>query len=327
MKDAVIALGMGGPSKEGDVETFLFNLLSDRDLINFHLGGSLQRGLARYISKLRTDKVKPRYRAIGGGSPQLRHTEELLAKVKELYHKMAGRELDIFIGMCYFHPYVEDTVNRIAESGDYRALYLFPLYPQYCFATTGIAFKRFYKAVEKFKKFPETIRIDHYHNAPSFISAAAKRIISAGKAFSAFHILYSAHSIPMSLEKKGDPYTGQIKECSALITDKVKPSGARVGFQSRVGFARWLKPTTYEVLEEMAAEGIKDIVVYPISFINDHIETLYDVDVDLSARADKLGLNMARAEVFNSDDDFAGAAAEILMAHAPLNGGLYGSSN
>jgi ferrochelatase len=315
MKDAVIALGMGGPSKEGDVEPFLFNLLSDRDLINFHLGGSLQRRLARYISKLRTEKVKPRYRAIGGGSPQLRHTEELLAKVKEVYQRRAGRELDTFIGMCYFHPYIEDAVKQIADSGAYHALYLFPLYPQYCFATTGIAFKRFYNAAAKLKEFPEIIRIDHYYNSPSFISAAAKRIILAGEAFNSFHILYSAHSIPMSLEKKGDPYTGQIKECTALITDKVKSSGARVGFQSRVGFARWLKPTTYEILEEMAAEGIKDIVVYPISFINDHIETLYDVDVDLSARAEKLGLNMSRAEVFNSADDFADAAAEILINH------------
>jgi ferrochelatase len=320
MKDAVIALGMGGPSNEGDIEGFLFNLLSDKDLINFHIGERLQRKLAAYIAKRRAAKVTPRYRLIGGGSPQLKHTEEFLAKLKDQYFEISGIELDTFIGMCYFHPYIEDTVQRIAKGEIYRRLYLFPLYPQYCFAAAGIAFKRFFSAAAAYLKgySAEIVKIDDYHDYPAFIQAAADRINSAakklGKSAGEFHLLYSAHSIPMSLANKGDPYPSQIAETARLITEAVKPAEAHLAFQSRVGFGRWLKPTSYDAVKALAARGITEAAVFAPSFINDHIETLYDIDVDLVSFAAGFGITLARGEAFNASDDFAAAAARILLA-------------
>jgi ferrochelatase len=320
MKDAVIALGMGGPLTESDVESFLFNLLSDRDLINFHLGDTLQRKFAACIAKRRAAKVIPRYKIIGGGSPQLRHTEGFLTELKKRYLESSGTELDTFIGMCYFHPFIEDAVKRIAEGESYRRLYLFPLYPQYCSATTAIAFKRFFSAAESCLKGnpAEIIRIDDYHAAPSFIKAAANRINAAaeklGKKAGEIPVLYSAHSIPVSLAAQGDPYPSQIAETARLITEAVKPLEAHLAFQSRVGFGRWLKPTSYEVIKTLAARGVKEAAVFAPSFINDHIETLYDIDVDLVSFATGFGIKLARGEAFNASDDFALAAARILTA-------------
>ncbi|MDR2400670.1 MAG: ferrochelatase [Deferribacteraceae bacterium] len=320
MKDAVIALGMGGPSNEGNIEPFLFNILSDRELIDFHIGTFLQRKLAGYIARRRAERVKPRYKIMGGGSPQLKHTEELLAKLRIIYQEKTGIPLDTFVGMCYFRPYIKDTVRQIGGRELYRRLYLFPLYPQYCSATTGIAFKRFYSAAAEFLSKEHSrriVQINGYHNFPSFIETAADRIKYAArileKPLSELHILFSAHGIPEKLVKKGDPYPQQIAECVHLIAEKVKPAGASVGFQSRVGFARWLKPSSHEAIAALAAKGVKDAIIYPISFINDHIETLYDIDVDLISYADKLGVNAVRAPSFNSSDDFAEAAAEIMI--------------
>jgi ferrochelatase len=241
--------------------------------------------------------------------------------VKDCYKRKTSIELDTFIGMCYFHPYIDDAVKRISESGEtYGRLYLFPLYPQYCFATSGIAFNRFFRAAEKYPLSAaagEIVKIHDYHAHPLFIEASAKRVREAagmlGKKAEEVHILFSAHSIPESLANKGDPYPKQIEACCGKITEAVKPGGASIGYQSRVGFARWLKPTSPEEIKRLSGVGVKDIAVYAVSFINDHIETLYDIDVDLAAFADGFGVRIARGAAFNSSDDFAAAAAEILI--------------
>jgi ferrochelatase len=311
---------MGGPSREDDIEPFLANLFADKELINFHIGAFLQKKLAPLIAKRRLKRVKPRYRLMGGGSPQFKLTQELLIKLKEIYESNVGRTVDCFIGMCYSPPYITDAVKEIALSkGQYRRIYLLPLYPHYCAATTGVAFNRFYKAAEALptEYSDKIVKIDHYYSHPAFIEAAAKRIEAAaavlGKQMKDIHLLFSAHSIPMSLAESGDPYLEQVVQSVQFICDRLKPCGAATAFQSRTGFAKWLKPTSHEAVAQLAAEGVKDVVVYPISFINDHIETLYDIDVDLNQYAKKAGLNMARAEVFNASEDFAEVLADVLQ--------------
>jgi ferrochelatase len=316
MKDAVLVLGMGGPETLEDIKPFLINLFTDKDIINFHIGKPLQYILARFIAQRRSHKLKPQYALMGGGSPQLKHTTALLEKIAKRYEQARGIKLDAYIGMCYSKPFIELEATSLLRK-TYRRVYLLPIYPQYCSVTSGAALNRVYKTILKTPTTAPVVTINSYHMYKPFLKAVAKSIFTAAKNalidISAAHLLLSAHSIPQRIIAEGDIYLSELMEQKEALNKLTKPKSISLAFQSKFGRMQWLTPSVKTELEALQKQGIKDIIAYPVSFINDHIETLVELDIDVKNYASGLGLNFVRAEMFNDSNSFADIMANMLL--------------
>lgn len=311
-KDLLYVMYMGGPDSIEGIEEFLFNLFSDRTIIDFHVGSLLQTFIAKKIAKKRAVKVAPEYAKMGGRSPQLPHLISILEKIRQKYHLSTGRELVTDIGMCYYHPYIEDSLKR--HTGvTYGSIYVTTMYPQYSYATSGLCFARFDKAQTLTGDIRKT---RFWHMNPAYNKCIADRILKAaaklGKDISECCLLFSAHSLPEYTVRKGDEYTHQIKEQAALLTDMVRPKAGSIAFQSRTGPVKWVGPYTDDELRRLASEKVDNIIVVPISFVSDHIETLIELDEQYIPYVRAQGLSIERIESLNDSDDFAEAFLNIL---------------
>lgn len=313
-KDLLYVMYMGGPDSIEGIEEFLRNLFSDRTIIDFHIGGFLQNILARKIAKKRSVKVAPEYMKIGGRSPQLPHLLSLLEKIRPMYMERIGRELITSVGMCYYHPYIEDSLREL-EGREFENIFVTTMYPQYSYTTSGVCFSRFDKAqklVGNIKKIP------YWHMDEQYNGCIIKRIFEAseklGKPLSECHIQFSAHSLPEYTVKKGDEYTHHINEQVGYIISKVNPKSHGLSFQSRTGPVKWVSPYTDKELERLAEEKIDNIIVVPISFVSDHIETLIELDEQYIPTALSKGIKIVRTESLNSSDDFAESLFHIITS-------------
>lgn len=318
MKDALIALGMGGPESVETIRPFLFNLFSDREIINFHIGDFPQRILARIIASKRSKRIAPSYlkMGLGGASPQNVHTKALLAKLPPIYKEMTGRELDTFPAMCYFHPFIHEAVEAIAHQG-YERLIILPLFPQFSFTTTGACFSKLNKHANVFTPyFKEIITIPHWYKDDSYCETIVSRMKKAaekiGKNLKDCFVLFSAHSLPEHYLNLGDPYVTQIQNHAKIITDKVGVTNYKISYQSKVGPVKWVGPSTISTLEELKQSKTDNIIVVPLAFISDHIETLIELDEELLPEIRHSGIKIERAASLNSDDDFAYAISSII---------------
>lgn len=311
-KDLLYVMYMGGPDSIEGIEEFLFNLFSDRTIIDFHVGGFLQTFIAKKIAKKRSVKVAPEYEKMGGCSPQLPYLESLLKKIKPKYTELTGRELVTDIGMCYYHPYIEDSV-KTHEGVEYENIYVTTMYPQYSYTTSGVCFDRFDK-VQKLSKVPKVTKF--WHMNETYNRCLTKRILEAadrlGADIAECYILFSAHSLPEYTVKKGDEYTHHINEQVKYLADQTKPGAYSLAYQSRTGPVKWVGPYTDQELERLAAEKQDNIIVVPISFVSDHIETLIELDEQYMPAVREAGLKIERIESLNNADDFADAFLNIL---------------
>ena len=317
MKDAVMALGMGGPDSVEAIKPFLYNLFSDREIINFRIG-PLQTPLAKIIAASRSKKIAPEYlkMGLGGASPQNVYTKELLSKLSIQYTKRTGRELDAHGAMCYYHPYINDTAVKI-KNGGYKRLIIVPLYPHNSSVTTGACFKKLQKAMPILSDIAEEIKIiTHWYGNKSYTNCISSRIENAakklGKNINECHIVFSAHSLPQAVADSGDPYTTQIKAHAESICNICKAKSYEISYQSKVGPVKWVGPSTIEALAAIKRKGLDNIIVVPISFISDHIETLIELDEQLIPTIKNSGINIVRSESLNADDDFVAAVADII---------------
>ncbi len=317
MRDALIALGMGGPDGVDAIRPFLYNLFSDREIINFHIG-PLQTPLAKLIAASRSKKVAPEYLKMGlkGASPQNVYTKELLSGLAEEYEKRTGRELSALGAMCYYHPYIKDAAEIIKKGGFGRIIIL-PLYPHYSSVTTGACFSKLQKAAPVLSLPAEEIKIiPYWYSSKSYCQCLSERIKKAaaklGKKPEECHGVFSAHSLPQSVADSGDPYTGQIKEHAGILAAMSGLGGFEISYQSKVGPVKWVGPSTIEALSSLEKKGRDNVIVIPISFISDHIETLIELDEQLIPEIRKSGLNITRSESLNADADFISAAADII---------------
>lgn len=313
-KDLLYVMYMGGPDSIEGIEEFLFNLFSDRTIIDFHIGGFLQTFVAKKIAKSRSRKVAPDYQKIGGRSPQLPYLQSLLEKIKPKYEEQTGRELVTDIGMCYYHPYIEDSVKS-HEGVNYENIIVTTMYPQYSYTTSGVCFDRFEKS-QKFIKQPKVIK-DWYENE-AYNKCIADRILKAagelGKEIGECHLLFSAHSLPEYTVKKGDQYTTQILMQVEKLVEMTDPKTCGLAYQSRTGPVKWVGPYTDKELERLAEERVDNIIVVPISFVSDHIETLIELDEEYIPAVKDTGLNIVRIESLNDSDDFADAFLDVISS-------------
>jgi len=347
----IVLLNLGGPDSLGTVKPFLYNLFSDREIIK--LGPSfLQKPLAWLISTLRSPKTRKMYSLIGGKSPILEITAaqaKALEKVlnqnteyrtqnteekseirnpkSEIYSLLVTRHFSlsfkVYIGMRYSPPFIKDTVDEILKDG-IKHLIVLPLYPHYSRATTGSAISEFQKAISRYTLHATryTLKyIEHWYDFPPYIDAVAELIAKGISEFATLpDILYSAHSLPQSFIDEGDPYLDHIKATiaavnSLLITRYSLLFKWHLSFQSKSGLVKWLQPSTDKTIVRLAREGCKNLFIVPISFVSDHIETLYEIDILYRGLAEKHGINFKRCEALNTSEKFIDAIKKLIMTN------------
>lgn len=304
-KIALIMLGMGGPDRLENIGEFLFNIFSDRSIIRLPGGSLFQKPLARLISLMRRKKVQAHYDLIGGSSPLLKWTKAQQDNIDFIMVPIFT-SFKSFIGMRYFKPTIETAIDKAYADG-FRRFCVLPMYPQYCKATTGSSFMEVKRSAGKYNDV-EIGFINDFHDNPAYISLL-KKYINANIQNDET-LLFSAHSVPQKFFDEGDPYVGQTKKTAALA------AGDReyfLSFQSRTGPVKWVGPDTVETVARLIESG-KKLFVVPISFVCDHIETLYELDIELEQMVGKSAKGkIRRMPMFNDDREFGSLLAEIIM--------------
>jgi protoporphyrin/coproporphyrin ferrochelatase len=309
-KTAVLLLQMGGPDSLDAVEPFLFNLFSDRDIIR--IGPAfLQPLVAKFIAKRRAPKVEGYYGEIGGKSP-LRELTEAQARALE---EELGEGYRCFVAMRYWKPTTMEALAAIRREGISRILAV-SLYPHYSRATTGSSVNELRRVLSQAGGKFDVDYVDSFCSHPLYIDALAERVAQGLEGFhplSEPEILFSAHSLPQSYIDEGDPYLAQIEETVRLVMERFSNVPYHLAFQSRAGPVKWLEPSTEQKLEHLAERGVHNLLVVPLSFVSDHIETLYEIDVQYLELAYKLGIvNFKRAPSLNSSPTFIRCLADLV---------------
>src|SRR5580765_8692334 len=273
---------LGGPDSLEAVEPFLLNLFLDPDIIPMGPLGFLRRPLAKLISSRRSIPVRGKYGEIGGRSPIGTLTERQRGALVE----SLSSEIDpvAVVAMRYWHPLTVEAVELLRKAGPLDEIVLLPLYPHFSYATTLSSLKEWKRVYGEGNSGPPLRTIGQFYNHPLYIQALVHKIGVCLRQFpdsSRIHLLFSAHGLPMSLVKKGDPYPNQVTETVRLTCDLGAqkypkwPKEHLLCYQSRVGPAKWLEPPFLGTLERLGQEGIKEMLVVPISFVTEHIETLH----------------------------------------------------
>ncbi|MGB3240540.1 MAG: ferrochelatase [Geitlerinemataceae cyanobacterium] len=319
----VLLLNLGGPDRLEDVRPFLFNLFSDPEIIRIPFPW-MQKPLAWMISTLRSQRSQDNYRQIGGGSPLRRITEEQ-ARAIEANLQTKGQEAKVYIGMRYWHPFTEEAIASIRRDGIDR-LAILPLYPQFSISTSGSSFRLL---EQLWQEDPTLDRIDYtvipsWYERPGYLKAMAQLIareLDRLPSSDEIHIFFSAHGVPVSyVEEAGDPYQREIEDCTRLIMKTLdRPNPHTLAYQSRVGPVEWLQPYTEDAIAELARQKVKALLVVPISFVSEHIETLQEIDIEYRELAEEAGIDrFYRVPALDTDptfiDDLANLALEALEA-------------
>ena len=314
----VLLLNLGGPDKLEDVGPFLYNLFSDPEIIRLPFTW-LQKPLARFISSRRVKKSQENYKQIGGGSPLRRITEEQGEALRQQL-AASGQDAKIYVGMRYWHPYTEEAI-ALLKTDNIEHLVILPLYPQFSISTSGSSFRlldRLWQEDPKLQTIEYSV-IPSWHKQPSYLQAMAQLIQGELDKLAnpiEAHIFFSAHGVPKSyVEEAGDPYQKEIEECTAAIMQTLnRPNAHTLAYQSRVGPVEWLQPYTEDAIQELGAKGVKDLVVVPISFVSEHIETLQEIDMEYREIAEKAGIHhFYRVPAPNTHPVFIQALAELVQ--------------
>jgi protoporphyrin/coproporphyrin ferrochelatase len=314
----VLLLNLGGPDKLEDVGPFLYNLFSDPEIIRLPFSW-MQKPLAWFIAKRREKTSQANYKEIGGGSPLRRMTEEQGEAIKAQLGEL-GQEANIYVGMRYWHPYTEEAIAQLTQD-NIDKLVILPLYPQFSISTSGSSFRlleQLWKENPKLQSLEYTV-IASWYKEPGYLQAMAELIIGELEKFphpDDVHIFFSAHGVPKNyVEVAGDPYQQEIEECTYLIMQTLNRSNSHtLAYQSRVGPVEWLKPYTEDALKELGAKGVKDLVVVPISFVSEHIETLQEIDIEYREIAEEAGIhNFGRVPAPNTNPVFIKALSDLII--------------
>ena len=311
MKKAALIINMGGPAELREVSRFMYNLFNDP-----HIMGAPQpfRSLfARIITALRIRNIKKHYALINGGSPLRKWTTRQAALV---FARLQGKFPGLIVKEAYSYspPSIMAAISELVQSG-VDTIAALPLYPHYATATLGSIYSDLEEAREKFD-LGNRLRITRpFSDDPGYISLSAeflKEALARVDVSKPYHVIFSAHALPQSFIDKGDPYRQQVERTVELICKQVLLEGYSLAFQSKIGPVTWMRPSTLETVREIGHRGIRQVIIMPIGFVCDHIETLYELDIELSGYAKEAGIEkFIRAAVPNDH----GAFIEMLASH------------
>ncbi len=312
-KIAVILLNLGGPESIETIEPFLYNLFLDPDIFKIPFG---QKIFAKTIAKLRAPKVAKQYKLIGGSSPINKFTEK---QRMALYERLAKHtdSIDVYTAMRYWKPLISEVVAKI-EKENYDKIILLPLYPHYSIVTVGSSINEFFRFYKGDKKKVEIIK--SYFNNQDYLKSISNRIDETIKRFpekirNEIFILFSAHGTPQSIIDKGDPYKEQI-EASIKSVMKLRGNSHNYGlsFQSKVGPNKWLQPSTEKFIKELSDKGVENLLVVPISFVSDHLETIYELGIEYKKFAEEEGIKQYEViEGLNDSKTFIDALENLVL--------------
>jgi ferrochelatase len=303
----VLLLNLGGPDSLEAVQPFLYNLFSDRDIIQL----PFQKAFAKFLSLVRSPKVRKRYARIGGKSPILDIT---LKQALALEEHLEGYKS--YVGMRYWHPTIEEALWQVKEDG-VEELVVLPLYPHYTRATTGSCLKELARVKENIGAEFKESRIESFYDNPGYLDTLAGKVRKGLSGFEdpgRVQVVFSAHSIPQKFVDEGDPYIDHIRGTVDGVWKRVGEMGWHLAYQSRTGPVKWVGPGLGETLKELAERGHRDVLVVPVSFVSDHIETLYELDIQYREYAESLGIeNFRRTESLNTSERFIDALAGMVL--------------
>lgn len=299
---AVVLMNLGGPDSLASVEGFLRNLFSDPDIFRLPLSFLTQRPFARIVARRRRREAAAGYAAIGGASPLLANTERQAQALRQALPE----GFEVFVCMRYWHPLTDEVVRRLRDER-YRRIILLPLYPQYSNTTSGSSRNEFIRQCRRLGYAPQIEFVPHWYEDEAYQQAIAECVTAELARFSVpdprqVTLLFSAHGLPERVVASGDPYADQIRETFEAVRKRLGWPHVRLCFQSRVGPLPWLRPYTDDVIREEASRGTKQILVYPIAFVSDHVETLFELGMTYSALARSLGVREYRVTPALNDD-------------------------
>jgi protoporphyrin/coproporphyrin ferrochelatase len=308
----VVLFQLGGPDTLEAIEPFLFNLFCDPDIIDFPFARIGRKPLAKLISSTRARKVQHHYATIGGGSPIRRFTEQ---QARALQRKLAESGLDAhcFVAMRYWHPFTAQAIEQLRDARCDEVV-LLPLYPHYSSTTTGSSLNEWRRL---FQDDLAVHCIEAFYRHELYLQALVEKIDEALARFSdpeRPEIVFSAHSVPVAVIQKGDPYQRQIEETVELLMQRGGwTNGYRLCYQSKVGASKWLQPSLHTALRELAMKKNREVCIVPISFVSDHVETLGEIDHEARAEAAKLGIKrFEMTSGLNDSPTFIAALADLV---------------
>jgi ferrochelatase len=308
----VVLFQLGGPDTLEAIEPFLFNLFCDPDIIDFPFARIGRKPLAKLISATRARKVQHHYSVIGGGSPIRRFTEQ---QARALQLKLAGSGVDArcFVAMRYWHPFTTEAIAHL-RAAQCDQIVLLPLYPHYSGTTTGSSLNEWRRL---FRDDVPVHCVEAFYRHELYLDALVEKVEEALVRFpdpERPELVFSAHSVPLAVIEKGDPYQRQIEETVELLMLRGGwPNRYRLCYQSKVGASKWLQPSLHKTLRDVAAAGVREICVVPISFVSDHVETLGEINHEARAEARSLGIErFEMTSGLNDSPTFIAALAELV---------------
>jgi protoporphyrin/coproporphyrin ferrochelatase len=308
----VVLFQLGGPDTPEAIEPFLYNLFCDPDIIDFPFARIGRKPLAKLISTTRAKKVQHHYRAIGGASPIRRFTERQAIALQE---KLVsdGVDANCFVAMRYWHPFTSEAIDQFHASGC-DEIVLLPLYPQYSSTTTGSSLNEWQRL------FDDNIPVhcvQTFYRHPLYLDALVEKVDEALTRFPESgppEIVFSAHSVPLSVIAKGDPYQRHIEETVDLLMERGGwRNRHRLCYQSKVGASKWLQPSLHRTIRDLAAERVREVCIVPIAFVSDHVETLGEIDHEAREEAAALGIQQFEmTSGLNDSPTFIAALADLV---------------
>lgn len=319
-KVAVVLFQLGGPDSLEAIEPFLYNLFCDPDIIDFPGAFLGRKLLAKLISKSRSKAVAEHYKEIGGKSPILELTKQQANALEESL-KQQGLDAKVFVAMRYWHPLTDEVVRDITKERFERVI-LLPLYPQFSKATT-------YSSMNEWNRQTATVGLYNtptqliccYPNYPQMIEAFVENINATFTRFSnakqeEIDLLFSAHGVPLEFINNGDPYQLQIEETVQRIVERGKWGSPHIlCYQSKVGQQEWLGPSLLEMIERRARQGRKKLLVAPIAFVTEHIETLHEINIEAREHAEHHGIEQFEMmPALNDHPKFIACLTDLVLA-------------
>ncbi|MBZ5681743.1 MAG: ferrochelatase [Acidobacteriia bacterium] len=309
----VVLFQLGGPDTLEAIEPFLYNLFCDPDIIDFPFARIGRKPLAKLISTTRARKVQHHYATIGGGSPIRRFTEQ---QARALQAELGNLGLDArcFVAMRYWHPFTGEAIERL-RAAERDEVVLLPLYPQYSSTTTGSSLNEWRRL---FCDDVPVHKVESFYRHGMYLDAVVEKVEEALVRFPVperAEIVFSAHSVPISVIEKGDPYQRQIEATVELLMERGGwRNHHRLCYQSKVGASKWLQPSLHRTLRAMEAESIREVCIVPVAFVSDHVETLGEINHEARHEAQQLGFTQFEMSAgLNDSPKFISALGQIVL--------------
>ncbi len=315
-KIGVVLFQLGGPDSLDAIEPFLYNLFCDPDIIDFPFARIARQPLAKLISSRRARHVAHHYAEIGGKSPILEFTRRQAKALEcELRREFDAR---VVMAMRYWRPFTQEAITTLAAQAPDEVV-LLPLYPQYSKTTTGSSLNEWNRRFQPNGWRPRVHVVREFYKDADYLDAVVAAIDSSLRDFedpADVDMVFSAHSVPVAVIEQGDPYQRQIEDTVDLVWQRSSWPGRRhICYQSKVGASKWLRPSMHETVKNLSAAGSRHVLVVPISFVSDHVETLHEIDIEHREQARTLGIaDFRMMPGLNDSPAFIGALAGLVRS-------------